>query len=266
MFGKRRVVWLLLVAVTPATGEAQLGIPAWNRCQQCQTAPRPIVAPPVMIAPVCPQVQTSYRQEHYVTYQPVTRTQVRREAVAVTVPVTTQKQVTVDEGGYQMVWVPKLRTKTVAETKLQQQVQYRDVPYQVVENVPRVQTRLVPQRTVMSSAPRLAVAPGCCQPGMFSASVTPTWNTAVLPTLQPLAAVPTPFASSDVTPRQVSQPTPQPAEWTKVPQKRSTAENAAVTSEIELQSFQQFSKQISATGMFSKPASTASALKAGRLN
>jgi hypothetical protein len=98
--------------------------------------------PPVLV----PQTTTYLREERVVSMQPVTRTEIRREAQVVSVPITTQRQVTVDEGGYKTVWVPKLVTRNVVETGVQQQVQYRNVPYQVVQQVPVMQTRLVPSQ------------------------------------------------------------------------------------------------------------------------
>ncbi|WP_417848475.1 hypothetical protein [Thalassoglobus sp.] len=239
----------------PATGHAQFGIPGFNPCNRCATPPVPVVR-----APVCPQVQTTYRQEQVTTYQPVTRTHVRREAVSVNVPVTTHKQVTVDEGGYKMVWVPKLTTKTVAETKLQQQVQYRDVPYQVVENVPRVHTRLVPQQTVSYHAPRtVAIAKPCCQGNQFSAVPIPMTTTAAVP-YYPQVTAQAPITPVPAAPQQSTAPADD-GNWQKIPQRKAEA-----NSKIELQSFQeQVTVTSPAQGMFSRPTSSNSALRAGQL-
>lgn len=265
------LAWSLFALAIPATGEAQL-FPGLNPCQTC--APPPRVVP---MAPVCPQVQTTLRAEPVVTYQPVTRTQIRRESYAVDVPVTTQRQVTVDAGGYQMVWVPKMVTKTVAETHLQRQVHQRDVPYQVVEQVPRVSTRLVPQQTLVHMPPPMMATlptPGCCQPNF---AMAPPMGMAVLPThpgystphSQALAPIPTPAGSLPQT-----AVNPSEGEWTKVPQR-----NAQKESGIELQSYQQQSFERvdahsvqstdhvpAARGMFSRPSASVSASLTGRVS
>ncbi len=261
----RKIVICAVFAIgIPTTSHAQL-FPGLNSCNRCATAPVPVVHAPIVHAPVCPQVQTTYRREQVTTYQPVTRTHVRREAVAVDVPVTTHKQVTVDEGGYKMVWVPKLTTKTVAETKMQRQVQYRDVPYHVVENVPRVHTRLVPQQTISYRAPRtVAIAKPCCRGTQFSAVPVPMATTAVVP-VQPQVTAQAPQAQASIepvpaAPSQTSNPA-NAGDWQKVPQR-----NAESGSDIELQSFQ---KQVLVTspmqGMFSRPTSSVSALRTGQL-
>jgi hypothetical protein len=93
-------------------------------------------------------VETTYRQENVVTYQDVTRIGLRQETQIESVPVTTFDQVTVDEGSYQMVWVPRPVTKTVAKTTLQPRLAQRAVPFAYTERVPQLATRLVPQQTV----------------------------------------------------------------------------------------------------------------------
>lgn len=270
------LIWLLVAFVLPTTADAQFGFrnggfdkrackrqchlqhkqfsrrsmpPVMPYCPQMM--PQPIMLPPACPQmPVCPQVQTTYRQEQFTTYQPITRTHVRREAVQVSVPVTTHKQVTVDEGGYKMVWVPNLTTKTVAETTLQKQVQYRDVPYQVVENVPQVHTRIVPQ-TVAMTQPCCGPTIGTSQPvSMFTAM--PVATVAQAPVAPPVS-VP------------VAQPLPQQGEWVKVPQKAAVPAQAEVDSEIQLQNYERFAPAKSAKGMFSRPSSTSTALRTSRL-
>jgi hypothetical protein len=112
---------------------------------------QPILVPPVPSAcgpAIQPIVQLPLRPQQIVTYHDVPRTEIRREAVAVNVPVTSYKQVTVDEGSYQQVWVPRPVTKSVAETVVQQQVQYREVPVQTMHRIQQVQTVMVPQPTM----------------------------------------------------------------------------------------------------------------------
>ena len=268
------VLWAVLTLVVPATAQAQIGFSPWNPCGGCRPVapppvcntcmPRPVV--PVTVAPACPQVSTTYRQEQYTTYRPVARTEVEREAVAVNVPVTTHKQVTVDEGGYKMVWVPNMVTKTVAETTMQRQVQYRDVAYQVVENVPQVHTRLVPEQTVAyRPTATVAVAPSCCGSNVISSlPVAMPTQQAVVPQPQ-VAAVPTeaPTASTAIQstiPQQAAAPTTE-GEWVQVPQR--TVDNSP---KIELQSYQQQSAYVPrAQGMFSRPTASNTALRTGHL-
>jgi hypothetical protein len=95
-----------------------------------------------------PVYDTTYRTQQVIAYQDVVRTEVRKEQQLVQVPVTTQRQITVDEGSYQMVWVPRQVTRNVQETILQQQVVEREVPYQVVQRVPQIVTQVIPEQTV----------------------------------------------------------------------------------------------------------------------
>lgn len=264
MAGLKHILWMFVLLAMPATASAQFGVPGWNRCNTCRVPAPPVVrvAPPVVQTQICPQVQTTYRQEQFTTYQPVTRTYTRRVATSVDVPVTTHKQVTVDEGSYKMVWVPKMTTKTVAETHIQKQVRYQDVPYQVVENVPQVHTRIVPQQTVHYQARTVAVAPTCCGSSMSAFAPVPSATAMTIPpaysqTAQAPAITPTP----DNPPQQAAV---EP-KWTKVPQKNASQESAKEPAKIELQSFQELKPVLSAKGMFSRPDSNASALRVARV-
>lgn len=142
-------------------------------CHNCQrpvatcncTAQRPVVETQMV-----PQQVTSYRNEVV--------TQYRQEAYTQAVPVTTYRDVVVDEGGYQTVYVPKMVTKRVPQTVYQQQTAYRSVPYQVTRQVPQVSTQMVPQQIVryqpysyqttqaapIVSAPVYSQAPTCAAP------------------------------------------------------------------------------------------------------
>ncbi len=112
-----------------------------KRCNQCQPAP---VMPVIPVVPQpCAQPCTQCQTQPSFTMQPVTQTQIRREAQLVNVPITTQRNVVIDEGGYQTVWVPRLVTKQVPQTTIQQHVQYRDVPYQVTKQIAVPQTQVV---------------------------------------------------------------------------------------------------------------------------
>lgn len=50
------------------------------------------------------------------------------------------ENVTVDEGSYQTIWVPKLTTRAVARTVYQTRTAYRSVPYQVTRRVTECNT------------------------------------------------------------------------------------------------------------------------------
>lgn len=117
-----------------------------NPCRTCYVNPCRCQAPAPQVT-MRPQVQTT----PVVTYRDVTRTEFRLQAETQAVPVTAQQSVTVDEGGWQKIWVPKLVQKTVPITTYQQQTVYRQVPHQVTQRVPQVSyqttTRMIPQVT-----------------------------------------------------------------------------------------------------------------------
>jgi hypothetical protein len=86
--------------------------------------------------------------QQVMTYRDVPRVQFRREAFVEQVPVSVPEQVTVDEGGYQMVWVSRPVTKTVARTVMQAQTRYRDVAFQTTERVVETHTQMIPRQTM----------------------------------------------------------------------------------------------------------------------
>ena len=114
-----------------------------------------------------PVVTTQLRPQAVTTFRDVTETQVQQQQIVENVPVTTCKNVTVDEGGYQMVWVPKPVTKQVAETTVRQQVKTVAVPVQVTRRVPQTVTQMVPVQSVQFVSEEVPVqamavaAPGC---------------------------------------------------------------------------------------------------------
>ena len=110
----------------------------------------------------------------------VTETAYRQEAYVESVPVTTYKQVTVDEGGYQTVWVPKMVTKNIPQTQVQQRVGYRTVPYQYTRQVAERSVQYVPQQSVSYvpetvTASRVATC-NPCQQQLGLSSVPTGWN------------------------------------------------------------------------------------------
>lgn len=122
--------------------------------------PKPIYVPPPQVTCVQPQpvvqthtrlqpvTETQYRQEQYTVYRDVPRIDYRVEQQAVTVPVTSYRQVTVDEGNYQQVWVPKLVSKAIPETVYQQQTVCKTVPVQTTQRIAETATRTVPYQSV----------------------------------------------------------------------------------------------------------------------
>ena len=128
-----------LASIVPSVANGQ--------CRTCAT-PVPVAPANCTISQTRPVVTTQLRPQQVTTYRDVVETKVQRQQVVENVPVTTCKNVTVDEGGYQMVWVPKPVTKQVAETTVRQQVKTVDVPVQVMHRVPQVTTQMVPYQSV----------------------------------------------------------------------------------------------------------------------
>lgn len=149
----RTVRWgflcLLTLGVAPVAVQAQ----AFHHhhhdacCPSCHLAPAQCVCavPKVTYRPV---VETHMVPQPVLTHRNVTETQYRTEPVTETVPTTAYDCVTVDEGSYQRIWVPKIVTKQVPKTVYQQRTTYRTVPYQVTRQVAECKTRMVPQQTV----------------------------------------------------------------------------------------------------------------------
>lgn len=135
---------VILAAVLPLTARAAWGPLAAGFCAHCQlplttcgcAQPAPIL-------------------------QPVVQTELQTRTQIVNVPVPVTRQVTVDQGSYQQVWVPKLVARQVTETVMQPQVRQVQVPVQVVRQV------AVPQpacgagfaQTVLNPPAGLAAAP-----------------------------------------------------------------------------------------------------------
>lgn len=177
----------LAIAVTrPAAAQIpfSIGDPCCAECRQAAAV--------CECSTVRPIVETRLRQQQVVSYRDVTETQYRQETYTETIPVITREQVTVDEGCYQTVWVPKPVVREVARTTYQQQLRSRAVPVQVTRRIPQVTTRLVPQQTVRFAAQHVSIATAApcsiCDPAMAHipapASVMPLpqfTTTAILP-------------------------------------------------------------------------------------
>ncbi|WLD11251.1 hypothetical protein [Planctellipticum variicoloris] len=239
-----------LAGISPVAAQV-MGHPAdcCGRCRHprikcCCPAVQPVCAQPVVQTQLCPQPVVSYRD--------VTETHVRHEQYVEQVPVTTCRNVTVDEGGYQMVWVPKPVTKQVAQTVMSQQVKTRSVPYQVTRRVPTVSTAMVPvQSTAWVAPPASPCPPGTAissypQFGAISPTYAAPVSTTALP-MMPAMSVPTPQSASlstdfafpaepsgsqwqTITPRRSSEqpyepssgkPVPRPDDAASIPRKTS---------------------------------------------
>ncbi|MBI1310523.1 hypothetical protein GC176_04380 [bacterium] len=184
-----------------------------HRCQRCQVNPCACSAPAPQVT-VQPQVQMvpQTMSVPQVSYRDVTRTEYRTEAQTQTVPVTTYQTVTVDEGSWQQVWVPRVVQKQVPQVTYQQQISYRQVPYQVTQRVPQVsyqtQTTMVPRVTsvaqstcnvcgptgiaaapIYSAPPMATVPPPVAMPQMVAPQYAAQQQVVPGPELQPLASL-----------------------------------------------------------------------------
>src|SRR5579872_4644977 len=143
-----------------------------HRCRQpCGRCTCPAPAPVVPVMPAIPQatyqpvIETQYAQQPILQQRDVMAMEYRTEPVLETVPATTVENVTVDEGSYQTVWVPRLTTKAVARTTLQTRSSYRTVPYQVTRRVSEYATQSVPYQTVRIAPTNGAVIGYATGPG-----------------------------------------------------------------------------------------------------
>ena len=180
----------------------------------CESSPMIMPQQSPLLVPqstMCPQPMMSYLE--------VPKTIMHQQAVQVQVPTTTYQQVTVDEGGYQQVWVPRMVTKNVAQTVMQTQVQYRQVPQTVIERVPQVSTQWIPQQPQIGSVYSPSMAYGA-YPIATPTTVTPVpeYNPA------PLNPVPSPMSNSATVPRAFTPQTSQIQEWQQVRQRQTTIE------------------------------------------
>lgn len=92
-----------------------------------------------------PVTQVCMKRQDCVTYRDECRVGYRSEQYLQCVPKTVYDTVTVDEGCWKMVWVPKPVQKVVARQTVEKQVATRQVPYRYTEKVPHVVSRLVPE-------------------------------------------------------------------------------------------------------------------------
>lgn len=181
----------------------------------------PIIVPQTSMLPV---IETRMRPQQVTTYTNVPKTIMRQEAVQVQVPTTTYQPVTVDEGGYQQVWVPRMVTKNVPQTIMQTQLQYRQVPQTVMERVPQVVTQMVPEqfvRHVPTTMPGSSIIQGYALGTPSYPIVTPTTVTPAPEYHTPAPSNPVPYPTSDsaTLPLPAAPQTSQIQEWQKVRQR-----------------------------------------------
>lgn len=194
-----------VLVVAPVVSVAGRFDPCCVRCKKvrvrccCPTfcpAPMPVMAPQVTVQP-------QYRPQTTVTHRQVTETQYRTETYNEQVPVTTYENVTVDEGAYQQVWVPKVVTRQVARTTVQNRMATRTVPVQVTRTIPEYTTTYVPAGTTITTAPAApgAYITGAPQPTPIAMPVSAT------PVSQPGILEPTPATQPAPNSRLVPMPT-----------------------------------------------------------
>lgn len=127
-----------------------------------------------------------------ICYQDIICTEYRMVPRTCTVPVTTYQQVTVDEGSWQKVWVPRMVTRQVPRTEYRQQTSYVRTPYKVRRRVPV----MAPQSTCtdcMGGHPSM-ISPG---PTLQPYVVPSTPSTTPTPVPTP-STVPTPMSSTSL--------------------------------------------------------------------
>lgn len=148
-FGIRlAVISLALGICVPVVASRAMAQGHVNCCDRClKPVPRCccVAGPKVTYQPV---VETQYTQRQVLQERDQVATEYRTQPVQETVPATVVENVTVDEGGYQTVWVPKLTTRPVARTVYQTRTSYRTVPYQVTRRVQEYAWQTVPTQTV----------------------------------------------------------------------------------------------------------------------
>lgn len=194
-------------------------IPACGACAQ------PVIQP-VFQTQLRPVAEMTWQPQQVVTCQSVPQVQIQRQAVVENVPVTSYQQVTVDEGSYQTVWVPRPVNRTIAQTVLQPQIRYQDVAVQVQQPVAQVQTQLVPQQIVRFVPETRQVGTRIVgwQPGL--PIVAAPMSAFILPGEPiPDGSVPVQRSASgsDYMPGSVPGAAPQPDGWQTIQQRQSAA-------------------------------------------
>jgi hypothetical protein len=168
-----------------------------GRCN-CRAPAAPAVVPQTTYQPI---IDTQYAQQPVLQQRDVLATEYRTEPVLETVPATVVENVTVDEGSYQTVWVPRLTTKAVARTTYQSRTAYRTVPYQVTRRVSEYATQTVPYQTVRYVPSTGSALAYTTTPGVSTAFLPPIYSGSSIvagyyPTLATAPIYPTPVIAS----------------------------------------------------------------------
>lgn len=223
------VFLLLLGTMRPADAVAQ-----WRCDKCCKTCRLPPAQCGCHAVPIVPQVsyqavvETQNVTRPVITQRDVVDTRYRMEAYNEVVPATAYENVTLDEGGYQTVYVPKIVTKQVAKTVYQNRTSYRSVPYQVTRRVSECTTQTVPVQSVRYVPTTTTAAIYGTTTIGYSAPAFST-SAIVLPTPAPISTgwLPTP-APSAPTSQSASAYVPTPLEPRPAPVSTRTPSLAPV--------------------------------------
>ncbi|QDT25659.1 hypothetical protein [Gimesia panareensis] len=161
--------------------------PQHGRCgHRCKKLARRYFRRCAPVTSCCPGVCTPPPPR--ICYQDIICTEYRMVPQTRNVPVTTYRQVTVDEGCWQRVWVPKMVTKQIPQTCYRRETTYVRQPYQVRKRVPV----MAPQSTCTD----------CMNnglPSMISPSPTIIPSTPSTPSPTPMTVpTPTPMSSTSL--------------------------------------------------------------------
>jgi hypothetical protein len=199
----RSLLILSLASAVPLLNQSETRAGDHNCC--CQSCRQPCGrcncgAPQTAYQPV---VETQYAQQPVWQQRDVVATEYRNEQTIETVPKTVMENVTVDEGGYQTVWVPRLTTKAVARTVYQTRTACRTVPYQVTRRVTECATQTVPYQSVRYAPTNGSAIGYSTSPGYASAIVPPNYSgntiaSSSYPTLASSRIAPTPAGGSSI--------------------------------------------------------------------
>jgi hypothetical protein len=205
MFNIIRSSLIIVVLTTVISNPVQNRIQAGGRNCCCQTCRQPCghcncQAPAAPQTAYQPVVETQYAQQPVWQQRDVVATEYRNETVLETVPATVVENVTVDEGSYQTVWVPRLTTKAVARTTYQTRTACRTVPYQVTRRVSECTAQTVPYQAVRYVPTNGTVISGT-YPTLAASPSLPSRTTGSGSFGSAIASVPEPrYADSPVTP------------------------------------------------------------------
>jgi len=158
--------------------------PQHSRCgHRCNRLAKRFFRRCAPVTSCCPGVCTPPPPQ--ICYQDIICTEYRMVPQVQSVPVTTFQQVTVDEGCWQRVWVPRMVTKQIPRTEYRQQTSYVRTPIQVKR---RVQVMSAPQPTCTDCMG--------AQPSMMSPS--PMMQPYVVPSTPSTVPTPSPMSSTSL--------------------------------------------------------------------